>query len=88
MCGATQRLVRILMTALAAGLALVPLALAAGEPGSEILGPMAVVTLFGLLSSTVLNMFVVPSLYLRFGSVAEAFSADQANALKPMESPT
>jgi CzcA family heavy metal efflux pump len=67
--GAEERLVPILMTALAAGLALVPLALAAGEPGSEIQAPMAVVILFGLLSSTVLNMFVVPSLYLRFGAV-------------------
>lgn len=67
--GAEERLLPILMTALAAGLALVPLALAAGEPGSEIQAPMAVVILFGLLSSTVLNMFVVPSLYLRFGEV-------------------
>ena len=68
--GAQERLVPILMTALAAGLALVPLALAMGEPGSEIQAPMAMVILFGLISSTVLNMFVVPSLYLRFGSVA------------------
>jgi Cu/Ag efflux pump CusA len=73
--GARERLVPILMTALAAGLALVPLALAAGEPGSEIQAPMAVVILFGLLSSTVLNMFVVPSLYLRFGTVARAHRA-------------
>jgi CzcA family heavy metal efflux pump len=68
--GATERLVPILMTALAAGLALVPLALAQGQPGSEIQAPMAIVILFGLLSSTLLNMFVVPSLYLRFGSAA------------------
>jgi CzcA family heavy metal efflux pump len=67
--GATERLVPIVMTALAAGLALVPLALAAGEPGSEIQAPMAIVILCGLLSSTVLNMIVVPSLYLRFGDV-------------------
>lgn len=67
--GAQERLVPILMTAFAAGLALVPLALAAGQPGSEIQAPMAVVILFGLLSSTVLNMFVVPSLYLRFGAL-------------------
>lgn len=57
------------MTALAAGLALVPLALAMGQPGSEIQAPMAIVILFGLLSSTLLNMIVVPTLYLRFGSV-------------------
>lgn len=71
--GATERLVPILMTALAAGLALVPLALAAGEPGSEIQAPMAIVILWGLASSTVLNMVVVPALYLRFGSVSEAY---------------
>ena len=66
--GAMERLGPILMTALAAGLALVPLALAGGEPGSEIQAPMAIVILFGLLSSTALNMVVVPALYLRFGS--------------------
>jgi CzcA family heavy metal efflux pump len=66
--GAMERLAPILMTALAAGLALVPLALSGGEPGSEIQTPMAIVILFGLLSSTVLNMLVVPALYLRFGA--------------------
>ena len=65
-----ERLAPILMTALASGLALVPIALAAGEPGSEIQAPMAVVILWGLASSTVLNMFVVPALYLRFGTPA------------------
>jgi len=67
--GALERLVPILMTALAAGLALVPLALAAGQPGSEIQAPMAIVILFGLGSSTLLNMIVVPALYLRFGAI-------------------
>src|SRR5687767_1220940 len=65
--GATERLVPILMTALAAGLALVPIAMSMGEPGSEIQAPMAMVILFGLLSSTALNMIVVPVLYERFG---------------------
>jgi CzcA family heavy metal efflux pump len=65
--GATERLVPILMTALAAGLALVPIALSAGEPGSEIQAPMAIVIMFGLFSSTALNMVVVPILYERFG---------------------
>jgi Cu/Ag efflux pump CusA len=65
--GATERVVPILMTALAAGLALVPIALSAGEPGSEIQAPMAMVIMFGLLSSTALNMLVVPILYEKFG---------------------
>jgi CzcA family heavy metal efflux pump len=65
--GARERVVPILMTALSSALALVPLALAGGQPGSEIETPMAIVILFGLLSSTLLNMFVVPSLYVRFG---------------------
>ena len=68
--GATERLIPILMTALAAGLALIPLALAIGQPGSEIQAPMAIVILFGLLSSTALNMIVVPALYLRFGQIS------------------
>jgi Cu/Ag efflux pump CusA len=60
--GARERVVPILMTALAAGLALVPIALSAGQPGSEIQAPMAMVIMFGLLSSTALNMLVVPVL--------------------------
>lgn len=67
--GAMERLVPILMTALATALALVPLALRGGEPGSEIQAPMAVVILFGLVSSTLLNMIVLPALYARFGAV-------------------
>jgi CzcA family heavy metal efflux pump len=65
--GAMERLSPILMTALCAGFALLPLVLHAGEPGSEILTPMAIVILAGLFSSTALNMIVVPALYLRFG---------------------
>jgi len=68
--GASERLVPILMTALAAGLGLVPLALSAGQPGSEIQAPMAIVILCGLLTSTALNMFVVPALYRQFGALA------------------
>ena len=64
---AYERLVPIVMTAMAAGLALVPLASAAGESGSEIQTPMAIVILCGLTTSTLLNMFVVPTLYLRYG---------------------
>jgi multidrug efflux pump subunit AcrB len=51
------------MTALCTGLALVPVAMGAGEPGSEIQAPMASVIIFGLISSTVLNMVVVPAGY-------------------------
>jgi Cu/Ag efflux pump CusA len=65
---AHERLVPILMTALAAGLALVPLALGGGKAGSEIQTPMAIVILCGLTTSTLLNMFVVPTLYLRYGT--------------------
>ena len=68
--GASERLVPILMTALPAGLGLVPLALSAGEPGSEIQSPMAIVILCGLLTSTALNMFIVPALYRHFGALA------------------
>src|SRR5688500_14975376 len=64
---AHERVVPILMTAMAAGLALIPLALAAGESGSEIQTPMAIVILCGLATSTLLNMFVVPTLYLKYG---------------------
>jgi len=67
--GAMERLIPILMTALAAGLALIPLALSIGEPGSEIQAPMAIVILFGLLTSTMMNMVVVPALYVRFGDI-------------------
>ena len=65
--GSHERFVPIAMTALASGFALIPLAMASGEPGSEIQTPMAWVILGGLVSSTLLNMFVVPALYLRFG---------------------
>jgi len=65
--GARERLSPILMTALATGLALVPLVIAGDIPGHEIEHPMAIVILGGLVTSTLLNLFVVPAIYLRFG---------------------
>jgi CzcA family heavy metal efflux pump len=65
--GARERVVPILMTAMAAGLALIPLALGGGKSGSEIQTPMAIVILCGLVTSTLLNMVVVPAMYLRYG---------------------
>ncbi len=67
--GASERLSPILMTALASGLGLLPLVLAGGQPGSEIETPMAIVIVSGLGSATLLNMIVVPALYLRFGAI-------------------
>ncbi|ACY16881.1 efflux RND transporter permease subunit [Haliangium ochraceum] len=64
---ARERLAPILMTAVSAGLGLLPLALALGQPGSEIQAPMALVILTGLSSSTALNMVVVPALLARWG---------------------
>jgi Cu/Ag efflux pump CusA len=65
--GALERLGPILMTALVTALALVPLAVGSGDPGREIEGPMAIVILGGLLTSTLLSLFVLPTLALRWG---------------------
>ena len=65
--GAQERLAPIMMTALATGLALVPLAVVGSIPGHEIEHPMAIVILGGLVTATLMNLFVLPSLYLRFG---------------------
>ncbi|MDQ1507806.1 MAG: hypothetical protein QOD57_5533 [Actinomycetota bacterium] len=70
--GARERLAPILMTTLAAGLSLIPLILAGNRPGQEIEYPMAIVILGGLITSTLLNLFVVPSMYLKYGKAKGA----------------
>jgi Cu/Ag efflux pump CusA len=67
MQGARERIAPIMMTALTAGLALVPLVVAGDIPGHEIEHPMAIVILGGLLTSTLVNLFIVPALYLLLG---------------------
>lgn len=72
--GSLERLSPVLMTALCAGLALIPLVLAADKPGNEIQSPMAIVILGGLLTSTALNMIVIPAIVLRFGKLKTQLS--------------
>ena len=68
--GSMERLSPILMTAMTTGLALIPLALAGDKPGSELESPMAIVILGGLARATLLNLVVVPALYLKWGRKA------------------
>src|SRR5213075_1869969 len=70
--GASERLIPILMTALVTALGLLPLAIGSGEAGREIEGPMAIVILGGLVTSTVLNLLVLPTLALRYGRFQQA----------------
>lgn len=79
--GSLERLVPVLMTALTAMLALIPLLLAKGEPGKEILYPVAVVIFGGLLSSTLLDIWVTPTVFYNFGRR----SAERALSNKPTE---
>ena len=74
--GASERLAPILMTATVTGLGLLPLAIGSGDPGREIEGPMAIVILGGLITSTALNLLILPTLAFRYGRFAP--QADEA----------
>ncbi len=83
--GSLERLVPVLMTALTAILGLIPLVLAGGTPGKEILHPVAVVIVGGLISSTLLDMFVTPAVFYHFGKKSAEKSVqliDQKNVFE------
>jgi Cu/Ag efflux pump CusA len=80
--GTQERLVPVLMTALTAGLALVPLILAAGEPGREILHPVAVVIFSGIFTSTLLDFLVTPLVFWRFGRHAAERAVRKTSAAR------
>jgi len=77
--GASERLLPILMTATVTALGVLPLALGSEKPGREIEGPMAIIILGGLLTSTILNLLVLPSLALRYGRFGQSRSVDPAS---------
>ena len=83
--GASERLSPIVMTSLCTGVALLPLIIPGSIPGHEIEHPMAVVILGGLVSSTLLSLFVLPVLYLRFAPAAQRGTAAAAAALQPSQ---
>jgi Cu/Ag efflux pump CusA len=84
--GTRERLVPVLMTAVTTGLALAPLLVLGSGPGNEITHPMAGVILGGLVTTTLLNVFIVPALYLHYGSAGSsfAFTASSPQGLRPV----
>jgi Cu/Ag efflux pump CusA len=74
--GASERLLPILMTAAVTALGLLPLAIRSGTAGREIEGPMAIIILGGLFTSTALNLLVLPTLALRHGRFGQSLEAD------------
>ena len=84
--GSLERLTPVLMTALSAGLALVPLLYGADEPGREILHPVAVTIFGGLISATLLDTFLTPILFLTFGKKPlERIAGSRTGRLTPAE---
>jgi HME family heavy-metal exporter len=89
MRGSLERLTPVLMTALSAGVALVPLMIDPYAPGKEILHPVAITIFGGLVTATVLDTFLTPTLFLRYGRkslerlVAQVLNAEQTPAARP-----
>lgn len=80
--GSQERLVPVMMTALVAGLALMPLVFSKGQPGSELLHPVAVVIVGGLISSTILDLILTPTLFYKYGrQSAENYIKDKGESL-------
>jgi len=78
--GSLERVAPVLMTALTTGLGLIPLAMAAGQPGKELLYPVAVVVIGGLITSTVLDFLVRPTVFLKFAGKASSRIVERARA--------